>query len=131
MSAWQLTGKHIAVMVDASFMTAHRGEFGDPDTFNRASLCKMLAKENAESVNYRYNGHAPVPPVDRFPEFNRKVLKEYPLMVLLKAIDCYEYQACEHEGWKTSEAKGFCSRLRKALIQNSPEYANCAGWGIE
>ena len=129
MSAFQVTGKHIAVLVDASLMVNYYGGFDGPDTFNRLSLCKMLAEENAKSVNYRYSGK-PSLPVDRFGEFNRKVLKDYSLFVLLKAIDCYEYQACEHEGWKDSEAKAFCSRLRKSLISRSPEYTNAEGWGI-
>ena len=33
-----------------------------------------------------------------------------------KAIDCYEYQSCEHPGWRDSGAKAFCERLRSALI---------------
>lgn len=33
-----------------------------------------------------------------------------------KAIDCYEYQSCEHPGWRDSGSKAFCERFRSALI---------------
>jgi hypothetical protein len=40
----------------------------------------------------------------------------------LKLISCYEYQSCEHEGWKTSEAKSFCESLQGKLITELPGY---------
>lgn len=133
MSAWQVRGSHIAVMVDAAIMLSARHNFGqNPDTSERSKLMAMLAEENAKSVNHRYAGpeEKPSPAVTNFPAFNQKVLTLHPMMVLLKAIDCYEYQASEHEGWKDSEARKFCARLRKQVYQNAPEYQNCAGWGL-
>lgn len=47
----------------------------------------------------------------------------------LKAIDCYEYQSCEHAGWKDSEAKRFCEALRDDMITRLPGYSE-ASWGI-
>ncbi len=35
---------------------------------------------------------------------------------ILKAIDCYSRQSCEHPGWGTSGAFAFCARLRSAVI---------------
>ena len=35
---------------------------------------------------------------------------------MLKAVSCYEYQACEHPGWLASEANLFCDALRHKLI---------------
>ncbi len=40
----------------------------------------------------------------------------------LKAVDCYEYQSCEHEGWNGSLAQSFCTILRKRLVQDLPGY---------
>ena len=40
----------------------------------------------------------------------------------LKALDGYEYQACEHDEWERSEAKAFCDALRSALIRRLPGY---------
>lgn len=33
-----------------------------------------------------------------------------------KAIDCFEYQSCDHPEWAQSLARRFCDRLRRALI---------------
>ena len=47
-----------------------------------------------------------------------------------KAIDCYEYQSCEHAGWPRSEARALCAALRHRLIGELPGY-DAAPWGIE
>lgn len=48
---------------------------------------------------------------------------------ILKAIDCYEYQSCEHPEWEVSEAFAFCDALRRSLIGDLPGYDE-AKWGI-
>jgi hypothetical protein len=40
----------------------------------------------------------------------------------LSIIACFEYQACEHPGWGTSEAHAFCGALRMKLIHCLPGY---------
>jgi hypothetical protein len=50
-------------------------------------------------------------------------------VAILKAISCYEYQSCEHEGWDTSEAKTFCQYLREHVICDLPGYEE-AVWEI-
>lgn len=35
---------------------------------------------------------------------------------VLKALDCYEYQSCEHPGWPASEAHAVCKALRRAVL---------------
>jgi hypothetical protein len=49
-------------------------------------------------------------------------------IVVMKAIDCYEYQSCEHAGWRDSAAAAFCDRLRRAAISRLPGYEDAAGW---
>jgi hypothetical protein len=44
-----------------------------------------------------------------------------------KAIDCYEYQSCEHPGWGASGAAAFCQRLRSRLTGTLPGYGE-APW---
>ena len=87
-------------------------------------LGRMLWAENARSVAYRYGA--------------RTVVGDYvwpmgaPRLSAvegLKAIDCYEYQACEHDEWKDSAAKQFCDALRRALITYLPGYDDAA-WAI-
>jgi hypothetical protein len=48
---------------------------------------------------------------------------------LLNAVHCYEYQACEHPGWETSEAHAFCKALERRLISKLPGY-NDGPWAI-
>ena len=52
-----------------------------------------------------------------------------PAVAVLKAIDCYEYQSCEHPEWEESEAFAFCDSLRRSLIGSLPGYDQAA-WSI-
>ena len=51
-------------------------------------------------------------------------------VVVLGALACYEYQSCEHPGWKTSEAYEFCDALRHKMIRMLPGYTR-APWSID
>jgi len=48
----------------------------------------------------------------------------------LKALDYYEYQSCEHNGWEGSPARAFCDSLRRAIISRLPGYDE-ADWMID
>lgn len=85
----------------------------------------MLLLENLHSVNHRYT-EAEAPPAYRF-----RPLPGHPdPVVVLKAIDCYEYQSCEHPGWKTSEAYAFCDALRRTCIASLAGYDTAPGWEV-
>ena len=47
----------------------------------------------------------------------------------LKAIQCFEYQACEHDGWEKSKAKAWIDRLLGETIAALPGYEG-EPWGI-
>lgn len=80
---------------------------------NRASVDYRYEEANDREVyRYRHNSRLPMAPV-----------------AVLKAIDCYEYQSCEHPEWASSEAHAFCSVLRKAMIRALPGYEEAA-WAI-
>lgn len=50
----------------------------------------------------------------------------------LCAIDGYEYQSCEHLGWRSSGAHKFCQRFRESLICCLPGYeAAESHWTVE
>lgn len=102
----------------------------------------MLVAENVVSVAHRYSpagrigegweDNLDLPgPVDKY--YVERY--SYPVMggrvpspvEALKLIDCYEYQSCEHDGWRDSEAKRFCEALRSALIGALPGYED-APW---
>jgi hypothetical protein len=48
---------------------------------------------------------------------------------VFKALDCYEYQSCEHAEWEDSEAKSFCDALRKRAGTKVPGYEE-APWEV-
>lgn len=91
---------------------------------NRTDIGAMLLAENVRSVNSRYSAE------ELAPVYTNRV---YPGRIdpvqTLKAIDCYEYQACEHDGWKTSNAHRFCAALRYAAIAMLPGY-DAAAWHV-
>lgn len=71
----------------------------------------MLMAENAESVNHRYDEEDIEEPY----VYARPWRTCTPVEVL-KLIDCYEYQTCEHPEWERSEARAFCEALRGRMI---------------
>jgi len=96
-------------------------------TLDRADeIGRMLAFENAASVLYRYsddNSDEYVPSWTNDGTYRFTISGRCPTPVEgLKLIDCYEYQSCEHPGWKTSEARRFCKALRSRMIQSLPGY---------
>ncbi len=51
-------------------------------------------------------------------------------VVIAKQIANYEYQSCEHDGWRESEAHAFCRALAAALLRSLPGWED-APWGID
>lgn len=86
-------------------------------------LGELLAGENLASVNHRYREHNESVPFIWLPNRARPTALEG-----LKAIACYEYQACEHPGWEASEARAFCEDLRRRLVACLEGYDHARGW---
>ena len=86
----------------------------------------MLWAENRLSVDHRYdeNEIEPGPYV-----FRHSASVVTSPVAILKAINCYEYQSCEHPEWETSEAHAFCEALTGAMVQSLPGY-EAAEWEI-
>ena|SRR6185437_1429461 len=104
---------------------------------NLDSIGQMLAAENLTSIHYRYpdtvgnddNVPGPNEPYWLEPYTFPQTTKPLTCIQALKAIDCYEYQSCEHPEWLTSEAKRFCEQLRKHFVGCLPGYDR-AVWGV-
>ncbi|HEX3735217.1 MAG TPA: hypothetical protein VHU86_08685 [Solirubrobacterales bacterium] len=89
-------------------------------------LGAALLAECIASVSYRYPddtferlpGPVPVPRPEQyeFTDFGSCMT----IAEACKAIDCYEYQSCEHPDWKESVACGFCGQLRQILTTRLP-----------
>lgn len=85
----------------------------------------MLLAENQRSVNHRYAEEW----IEE-PYLWREVQGPFDPVVVLKAIECYAYQACEHDEWPVSEAKQFIDSLLHTAIGALPGYDNAPGWEI-
>lgn len=135
MSAFVVTKQHIDAMVTGGL--PRPGDTGwirwsdpvDPerihvlnrDTADRAGA--LLWQENRVSVNHRYHDGDEIDVLYAFHRYGQNPV------VVLKLIDCYEYQSCEHPGWKESQAKRLCDQLRKQVISKLPGYDE-APWGF-
>jgi hypothetical protein len=49
---------------------------------------------------------------------------------VFKAIDCLDYQSCEHDGWHTSNAWRVLESLRELVCQHVDGYDG-APWGFD
>lgn len=101
----------------------------------QADVANMLLMENIKSVGYRYNQKSsaglPGPTsvdIVSVRDISRTFFRSFDPVQVIKACDCYSYQACEHEGWKTSQAKAFIDALRKSASKAFPGYDD-ACWG--
>lgn len=105
-----------------------------------SDLGQMLWDENRRSIEARYpdtrENFASAPgKCDeaeagcQYGEHNYSPMWDaFPAVQVLKAVQCFEYQSCEHAGWKASPAKGFCDFLRSAQTKRMPGYESAA-WG--
>ena len=137
MSAFVVDKAHINAMIDAGLMVRYRPMHWYPEgkegsssltEINASEVGQMLLEECIKSVGYRYEDSE----VTNLPgrsdaeyiiPFQYKRFANPPTPVeILKIISCYEYQSCEHPGWKTSEAYTFCRALRHSTIDRLPGY---------
>jgi hypothetical protein len=116
------------------------GERADADTSysNPSQVGQILVNENVASVHARYPDTEPdagdLPgPVDAY--YMGPYVYQDPGVALepgalFRAIDHYDYQACEHEGWMASEAYAFLRALRERACTTVPGYKE-APWGYD
>ena len=117
MSAWVCSHNHIAAIVEAGIRS---------NTIQRAdadAVGQDLLDTNVASVNYRYND------TDTPAKYTHRV-RAVSFVQLAKAVHCYAYQSCEHDGWETSQAKGMSEAILHRASQQLPGY-DAAEWGIE
>lgn len=134
MSVFIVSPEHINVLLDAALrytdeigMTVYTsdGQALIVDRTNRDAVGQMLLETNAASAGAR---HEEAPELYIY-SYATPVRFDWEAVDVLKAISCYEYQACEAPGWDASAAKAFCEGLRRAVIPALPGYDN-APWEI-
>lgn len=119
------------------------GEYGEEDLYvkldytNADEVGAMLVATNLASIHARYPDTIADPegipgPIVQY--WNEPYTWTDPRCRVtavegLKAISCYEYQSCEHEGWKRSEARQFCEVLTGYLVGKVNGY-NEAPWAF-
>jgi hypothetical protein len=111
-SAWIVSRAHIDALVLAGV------QFGlatQPTPQALAAVGTGLWQANHASVNHHYHQIHLAP---AYPAPTATVVLD-PVTVV-KLIDCYVYQSCEHPGWQTSPAAEFCRRLREILMRDLP-----------
>lgn len=152
MSAWIVSKTHIDLLIEAGLTFVHPGsqltwsKAADPadwdprklDHQSANAVGRMLWGECVKSVKFRYPGED----VDTLPgpgDMTKSSVSRYRFanvpgsidpVVVLAEINCYEYQSCEHPGWKTSEAKRFLDALTGACVRRLPGYDK-APWGFD
>ncbi len=102
----------------------------------RDRIGQMLASENIESVWHRYPDDKTIDglpgPIDKsdLMAYRYEPGKRLSIVDGLVALSGYEYQSCEHPGWKTSEAYRYVDWLRGMLIHRLPGYSESDAWEI-
>ncbi len=150
MSAYVVDRSHILFLIFAAesaasnqsaFRWFHAGQWHElkrNDTPRAVAVANMLWAECVKSVSHRYPSDKP----DELPgPINENYLvtaKDFEIAPaswvtvsepqIFKSLHCYEYQSCEHDGWKTSEAHAFCRALESATIRGLAGYEE-AEWG--
>jgi len=127
MSAYQVSRAHVATLA----------LFGEGSTSRRfgglVGLANLLAQANVESLKARYpqddvEAHAFANEAAVYDAARIELMQP---IVMLKAVQCFEYQACEYEGWGESDAKLACSWIKSEAIRKLPGYDEAAGWDID
>lgn len=103
------------ISIDASASQERMSEIG-----------QILLNENYRSVNYRYKEKEEVP---KF-QFKHILSRTFSAAQILKACDCFDYQACETEDYRETLAAKIIDGVRALAIRNVPGYED-AEWGMD
>lgn len=149
MSAYMVDREHVSYLVEAAMNRPivrdhtmswyHDGErhaLSCGDFQRAAEVGQMLWDANKESIMARYPdtredfSDAPGPCDETFvyDEHINCPMHVFSPVAVLQAINCFNYQACEYEGWKDSEAKAFLEALKHHAIGALPGMEDAA-WG--
>jgi hypothetical protein len=157
MSAFTVSNEHIAVLLTAGLAVDHKPlqweipaptdgglpldsttangvgagwSINRPNTRTRSltrasvdAIGQILLDQNTASVNQHYNE-------DDLQIYTYTPPRGWRTAVeVLKAINCYRYQAGEVDNWTDTEAHHFCAALETAVIAMLPGYEEAA-WAI-
>ncbi len=88
---------------------------------------QLLWRENHRSVNHRYSERT------RTPKFEYSMISnpllgadKFPALAeLVRLLERYEYQTCEHPGWRSSAAFDIWLRLGRKVLSTYAAWTSC------
>jgi hypothetical protein len=122
MSAWLCSDKHIFELAKYYVEQCQQHSSSKLSFFEAAEI---LYTENCKSLSARYGDddfEGITVPANYVPTVRN-------IFALAKLVDCYSYQACEHDEWEESRAHKMCESIKYHLLSNHPDY-EAAEWGI-
>lgn len=130
MSAWMITKSHVATMVQFCERDAPR-EFRDRTL---ADVCNELLRECARSVDFRYQQSTETDALEQFAD-DAEVLqfavdRYMEAGAVLKLCHCYDYQACETETYRESQAHRYVRAIEAHACRRVKGYDD-APWGVD
>lgn len=132
MSAWILSPNHIHYIVSCAVKVGMASTAIGPDMgrINADKLGTILHRENVKSVNCRY-AEKNQPKPYRWDE--GKVFEQAPFSIpqAFQAIACLDYQSCEHDGWKRSQARRLLLELSAHLGSLLASQTDGLQWAID
>jgi hypothetical protein len=100
-------------------------------TLNATEIGRKLLTENERSVNHRYPGDDDLPGTigeEAAGYTFRPWAKAPDAIAILKGCDCFDYQACETDDYRASDAFRIIDAIRARAISRLPGYTNAPGW---
>jgi hypothetical protein len=127
MSAFVVSKKHVAAL--ANFAVSHKVWLGSKSAGpgDYESIYKTLAAENVRSVCHRYAADK----AENYADFLKpqgKFVVDNPVSII-KLAQCLDYQSCETDDWKDTQACGILKSIINAAINALPGY-DAAPWAI-
>jgi hypothetical protein len=127
MSAFVCSKKHVAAL--ATFAVAKKVWLGSKSAGpgDYESIYKTLAAENVRSVCHRYAADK----AENYADFLKpqgKFVVDNPVSII-KLAQCLDYQSCETDDWKDTQACGILKSIINAAINALPGY-DAAPWAI-
>lgn len=129
MSAFLVSDTHLNYLV--SYASLHRVSYWDKKAQRRIEVFgeeqaafNLLFGANVESINERYQENTPPMPS----KFLLDAGHFDPVQVI-KACNCYDYQACEVDDYEATLAAHLVDAIRSEAIRHLPGY-EAAEWGV-
>ena len=107
MSAFVVSDKHINTIVTWAARQNVNYRSGDewmPIRGHEQQVAQMLLNQNVRSVNYRYNEHDDVSAIRYTPVHLTSGSGYRNALQVMKAAQCYNYQACETDDYESTGA---------------------------